>query len=105
MSKYQAALQEVTASECFKDCLMDDQEITPANIAEDMAYIAADIARGLEKLERVGHCPYEAAELLDGLATQTDILRILAAARLKLAEAAAADGISIVPAPSGATLH
>lgn len=105
MSKYQEALREVMAGECFKDCMMDGQEVTPASIADDMAAFAADMQRQLEQLASIGQYPELAAELLDELATKADILRKLAEARVKLAVAADEDGISFVQAPTGATLH
>lgn len=94
MSKYQEALQEVKAGECFAGCMMDQKDATPAGIAELIASIAADVQRGLEQLAG-NACPYDAAGLLDELATQADIMRVLAAARLKLLEAAAEDAVTL----------
>lgn len=105
MSKYQAALQEVMAGECFKDCMLPGQEITPASIADEMAAFAAEIQRQLERLSTIGHYPELLAEAMDEIATNAGILRSLAEARVKLAEAAEEDGLYIVSAPVCATLH
>ncbi|SAK97873.1 hypothetical protein AWB79_07530 [Caballeronia hypogeia] len=105
MTKYQEALREVMTGDCFAGCMIEGQEVTPASIAEDMAVFADAIRRQLENLSSIGHYPELLAEAMDELATNAGILRTLAEARVKLVLAAEADGLCIVAAPEGATLH
>ena len=105
MSKYQVALQEVMAGECFAGCLLPGQEVTPASIAGDMAAVSEEMQRQLARLGQVGAHPDLLTEALDELATNAGVLRSLAEARVTLALAAEADGLSFVATPEGATLH
>lgn len=105
MSKYQAALLEIMASESFEDCLLPGQEITHTSIADDIARLCSEMHGQLARLAQFREYPDLIVEAADELSTNAEVLRILAAARLKLHLAAEADGLSPVSAPEGASLH
>jgi hypothetical protein len=105
MSKYQAALLEILASESFEDCMLPGQQVTPESIADDIVRLCSDMQGQLARLAQFRDYPDLIVEAADELSTNAEVLRILAAARLKLQLAAEADGLSVVAPPEGATVH
>lgn len=105
MSKYQAALLEIMASESFEDCTLPGQQVSPASIADDIARLCSEMHGQLARLAQFREYPDLIVEAADELTTNAEVLRILAAAQLKLELAAEADGISAVAPPDGTTLH
>ncbi|MFM0525610.1 hypothetical protein PQR11_11550 [Paraburkholderia strydomiana] len=105
MSRYQTVLLEILASEGFEDCMSPGAPVSSASIADEVTQLCADMQGQLTRLAQFRDYPDLMLTAVDELMINADVLRVLAAARLKLEQAAAEDGSSTLAAPEGAVLH
>jgi hypothetical protein len=105
MSRYQAAILEIMASEGFEDCMSSGQPVSSATIADEVTQLCADMQGQLARLAQFRDYPDLMLMAVDELAINADVLRMLVAARLKLEIAAAEDAPLLQAAPEGAVLH
>ncbi|CAD6554265.1 hypothetical protein LMG28727_05677 [Paraburkholderia kirstenboschensis] len=105
MSRYQTVLLEILASEGFEDCMSPGAPVSSESIADEVTQLCADMQGQLARLAQFRDYPDLMLTAVDELMVNTDVLRVLAVARLKLELAAAEDGSRMLAAPEGAILH
>ncbi|WP_345817058.1 hypothetical protein AAGS40_29345 (plasmid) [Paraburkholderia sp. PREW-6R] len=105
MSRYQTALLEILASEGFEECVSPGLAVSSESIANEVTQLCSDMQAQLLRLVQFHDYPDLMLTAVDELLVNADVLRVLAAARLKLEMAAAEDGSRVFAAPEGTVLH
>ncbi|WP_144110302.1 hypothetical protein [Paraburkholderia sp. BCC1886] len=105
MSRYQTALLEILATGGLEDCMSPGRAVSPASINDEVRQLCCDMQGQLARLAQFRDYPDLMLMAVDELIIDADVLRALAAARLKLELAAAEDGLQCVAAPEEAVLH